>query len=412
MPSVTSAILATVSCFLLVGGAYGQPSFSFFSYIGEDFFNDNIPIEASGLDIAPDGSHLVVVSDDGKILFLNLNNYESGHCMVDLSDDDIINDRSDFEGVAIDTGIWDPNNMHAYVVHEGSDDDEPYLFKIEYEYDNNGSCSATVVNRTSLIGAIPCLEDSNGIESLGLKTKSSNSEPAVFFVGVQDTGKIYEITSAGLSNGPDYCYDAGLGVEDVSASSYDGKYLWSFIDDEDMIAVVDPTKYCTLAIYDMTPPANEEGLVIDIENSLMYVASDGQGDAPSHVAIYNFTYPEDLGECLDAGAESCSGFTVCGGTPSPSPNPATTPASTSTPANTSFPTFFPTSYPDDDDDSSGTPATIPTTYTPTSYPNDFPTSSPTYFEINFSGYDVGDDDGYDDDFSSSSSSSSYDVDRR
>ena len=34
-----------------------------------------------------------------------------------------------------------------------------------------------------------------------------------------DTGKVYEITSEGISNGSN-CYDGGLAVDDISASTY------------------------------------------------------------------------------------------------------------------------------------------------------------------------------------------------
>ena len=42
-----------------------------------------------------------------------------------------------------------------------------------------------------------------------------------------DTGKVYEITSEGISNG--VCYDGGLAVDDISASTYNihTKQLWS-----------------------------------------------------------------------------------------------------------------------------------------------------------------------------------------
>jgi hypothetical protein len=80
--------------------------------------------------------------------------------------------------------------MHAYVIHEGADNDEPYLYKISYEFDPDADppfCSASVVDSKSLYGAIPCLETSNGVESLGLKSASSSTDLAVFIVGVQNT---------------------------------------------------------------------------------------------------------------------------------------------------------------------------------------------------------------------------------
>eukprot|EP00581_Thalassiosira_minuscula_P008544 CAMPEP_0183703882 /NCGR_PEP_ID=MMETSP0737-20130205/1441_1 /TAXON_ID=385413 /ORGANISM="Thalassiosira miniscula, Strain CCMP1093" /LENGTH=422 /DNA_ID=CAMNT_0025930683 /DNA_START=142 /DNA_END=1410 /DNA_ORIENTATION=+ len=336
--------LATIASNLLLpllGTTRAQSTtpFRFYSFIGEDFFADNQPNEASGLDISPDGTHLVGVSDDGKIFFLNLLDYTSGHCMIDLSNNEVIDGDDDFEGVAIDTGSWTVDNKHAYVVHEGGEDDEPYLFKMQYEYDNDGDCSIKSIERTSLLGAIPCLTDSNGIESLGLKTPSSGSDnPAVFFAGVQDTGKVYEVTSDGWSNGPQACYDAGIGKEDVAATAYDGQYLWSFLADEDTLAVVDPIQYCTVAVYEMAIDMDQEGLVIDVDNRVMYAASDEQGDAPSLVAVYNLTYPEDIGECLGEydSIGLCTGFDVCEGTFPPTPAMVVPPAATTlaTPAAT------------------------------------------------------------------------------
>lgn len=217
--------------------------------------------------------------------------------------------------------------MHAYVVHEGADDDEPYLYKIQYEYNPLvGSCSASVVDSKSLYNAIPCLETSNGIESLGLKSASSLDDPAVFFVGIQDTGKIYEVTSEGLSNGQ-ICYDGGIGAEDISATTYISEYghIWSFTDDEDLITVVDVAKNCPVAAYELPSSLDEEGLAIDMENGLMYIVVDGQGDG-SVVSVYNLTYPseDDLDGCLDdteGGSSSsgyCGDFSLCGGASFPS----------------------------------------------------------------------------------------------
>lgn len=162
--------------------------------------------EASGMDIAPDGSHLVAVSDSGNLFFLNLADYTSGHCMVDLDYDSIVYgkiDRTDLEGVAIDPTKWKEDDKQAYVVFEGSDDEEPYLFKIKYEYEidatsGEATCSAHAVEgeEVSLVGAIPSLTTGNGIESLTY-IETTDDGITVFYTGVQDTGKLYKITSEG-----------------------------------------------------------------------------------------------------------------------------------------------------------------------------------------------------------------------
>lgn len=303
MPSITPATtLVIISRSLLYGRAYSQSPFSFFSNIVRDFLEDNTTIKASGLDIAPDGLHHGMMSDEGKLVFINLHTYDSKHCLVELHDDNATNNRSNFEGVTITSAIWDPSNMNTCVVHEDSKCNEPHMFKIKCEYYNNGNCDATVVESKSFLGAIPCLEEYDGIKSLRLKTASSATAPAVFFIGIQDTGKVHETTSKGFSNGPDTCYNAELGVEDVSASTYDGTHLWSFIDAKDTMVVVDPMQHCTVATYAATVPANEEYFAIDFKNSLMYVAIDKAGDAPGHIMAYNFTYLDDLGKYLGVGA--------------------------------------------------------------------------------------------------------------
>ena len=277
--------------------------FTFYSFIAEDFLRDERSNEASGAELSPDGTHLIVVSDNGKVFFLNLLDYTSGHCMVDLDDNDDIDDMTDFEGVAIDHNDWSPNNMQAYIVHEGSKDEEPYLFKIKYTYDSTlGTCSIDVIDSTSLYWALPCLTDSNGIESLTWKEGTTN--PAQFYAGLQDTGKLYEVSSDGTGNGR--CHDGGLGIDDLSASSYDGRYLWSFYGETGKIVVIDPERNdCTLATYDMPSEYDKEGLTLDKERGLAYVAVDETGgNNPSLVAVHNFTYPANLetATCIKSGS--------------------------------------------------------------------------------------------------------------
>jgi len=277
--------------------------FTFYSFIAEDFLRDERSNEASGAELSPDGSHLIVVSDNGKVFFLNLLDYTSGHCMVDLDKNDDIDGMTDFEGVAIDHNDWSPNNMQAYIVHEGNKDEEPYLFKIKYTYDSTlGTCSIDVIDSTSLYWALPCLTDSNGIESLTWKEGTTN--PAQFYAGLQDTGKLYEVSSDGTGNGR--CHDGGLGIDDLSASSYDGRYLWSFYGETGKIVVIDPERNdCTLATYDMPSEYDKEGLTLDKERGLAYVAVDETGgNNPSLVAVHNFTYPTNLetAACIKSGS--------------------------------------------------------------------------------------------------------------
>jgi len=288
-----------------------KPPISFKSFIGNQFFNDERSNEASGLALAPDKSHLIVVSDNGKIFFLNLLDYNSGHCVWE--NDDIFNDNTDFEGVAIVNTEWSQNDKIAYLVHEGGDDDRPYLYKIRYTYNPNlDSCSVELVESHSLRGALPCLTTSDGIESLTWKVGTSN--PAVFYVGIQDTGRVYDITSDGSSNG-DVCFESGIGRDDISGSYHDGTYLWSVFGEEGELAVIDPARGgCTLAVIDIPTQWDTEGLVIDFENDLMYLAVDEQGGSdPSIVAVYDFTYNVDNKECISnmMPRRSCTGFRLC-----------------------------------------------------------------------------------------------------
>ena len=75
--------------------------FVFSNYIAEEFFDDNDKIEASGMAIAPDQSHLIIVCDESRILFINLldpDNTDS-HCLVDkLDGKDMLEFGTDLEG--------------------------------------------------------------------------------------------------------------------------------------------------------------------------------------------------------------------------------------------------------------------------------------------------------------------------
>lgn len=127
----------------------------------------------------------------------------------------MFNDNTDFEGVAIVDTEWSRNNKIAYIVHEGGVDDRPYLYKVRYTFNSNlGSCSVQLIESHSLRGALPCLPTSDGIESLTWKVGTYN--PAVFYVGIEDTGRLYEITENGDSNG-DVCFDGGIGRDGISA---------------------------------------------------------------------------------------------------------------------------------------------------------------------------------------------------
>ena len=314
-------------------------SFTQYARIGEEFFEtdpDNEHDEASGMDIAPDGSHLVAVSDSGNLFFLNLNDYTSGHCMVDLDYDSVVNgkvDRTDLEGVAIDPTKWKVDDKEVYVVFEGSDDDdeEPYLFKIKYEYEIDASgeatCSAYAVDAVSLLGAIPSLTTGNGIESLTY-IETTDDDITVFYAGVQDTGKLYKITSEGNSYN-DCCYEPYQGKDDLSALNYDGTYLWAFYGDRDEIVMMMDTEngLCTVETYDI-PEADgwdKEGIVIDSTRNLMYMAVDETSDYPSIVAVYNMTYPDNpscdsstnIGRSCDA-SEVCRGASTTSSSPTQS----------------------------------------------------------------------------------------------
>ena len=128
----------------------------------------------------------------------------------------------------------------------------------------------SLVESHSLRGALPCLTTSDGIESLTWKVGTSN--PAVFYVGVEDTGRIYEITSDGNSNG-DVCFDGGMGRDGISSLVHDGTYLWSVFGEDSKLAVVDPDRGgCSLAVIHIpTQYWDTEGLVIDFENNLISV---------------------------------------------------------------------------------------------------------------------------------------------
>ena len=339
-------IILRIFCILHVNGADDEETmlpFTFSHYYANDFFYDNDKIEASGVAIAADSSHLVIVGDEKRIVFVNLLDDEN-HCVIkDL--DEVMDYGSDFEGVTIDTNAWSQDDKHIYVIHEGGLGERyeiPYLYKIRYEYDpdKEDSCSIEVVESISLNSALPCLTTDNGIESLTLKSPSTTTTPATFYVGIQDSGNLYEITSKGVPNSPN-CYDGGMAASDISASTYSIQHdhIWSRVESEESIAVINPTKDCTVGIYELLSEYDEEGLVIDFANGYMYLVTDGQGDG-STLAVFDFVYPTDIEDCM-VGEEgddenvqqfsasdsleegrSCDRFTVCDGTPfPPTPSP-------------------------------------------------------------------------------------------
>ena len=338
MSSTNKPVLKIANIILLLVNlatvSWSSLSFTQYARIGEEFFESDKSEhdEASGMDIAPDGSHLVAVSDSGNLFFINLRDYTSGHCMVDLDYDSVVNGkihRTDLEGIAIDPTKWEEDDKQAYVVFERSDDEEPYLFKIKYEYEIDASgeatCSAHAVDAVSLVGAIPSLTTSNGIESLTY-IKTIDDGISIFYAGVQDTGKLYKITSEGNSYN-DCCYEPYEGKDDLSALNYDGTYLWAFYGDRDEIVMMMDTEngLCTVETYDI-PEADgwdKEGIVVDSTRNLMYMAVDETSDYPSIVAVYNMTYP-DTPSCDSSSniGRSCDASLVCRGasTTSNSPN--------------------------------------------------------------------------------------------
>lgn len=296
----------------------------------------------------------MAVSDSGNLFFLNLlGDYTSGHCMVDLDYDSVVDGRTDLEGVAIDPTKWKDDDKEAYVVFEGSDDEEPYLFKIKYEYDidstsGEASCSAFAVDgeEVSLVGAIPSLTTGNGIESLTY-IETTDDGISVFYAGVQDTGKLYKITSEGSSYN-DCCYEPYEGKDDLSALNYDGTYLWAFYGDRDEIVMMMDTEngLCTVETYDI-PEADgwdKEGIVVDSTRNLMYMAVDETSNDPSIVAVYNMTYPDNP-SCSNIG-RSCGLFgDVCRGASTTSNSPTQSPSKAPSGSPSSNPTEVPTGSP-------------------------------------------------------------------
>ena len=308
-------VSSLLACFV-VGRASGQSIGQELGRIGEAFFAANPTLEASGLTTVPDSSHLVGVSDSGAIFFLGLGANAGKDCNVPLSIA-----ANNFEGVAIDPNLWSTaaaGDKVAYAVHEGSSTEAPYLHKISYTYVPGAgagvvTCTAEVIESINLYGALPCLPGGNGVESLAYKESSYGAEEGVgvFFVGLQDTGVVYEITSSGLANGPT-CYDGGLGgVDGISGSFYEEttEILWSVYDNQDSFVAINTTKDCSL-LAEGTLQTNEEGLAIDFATGNMYIASDeGNNNGPSFVSIHTWlssTSSDCCGDGVCEGSEDCS----------------------------------------------------------------------------------------------------------
>ena len=162
---IKSIVTITSLLSLLATAAAAVSPFAVYDLIGDTTFLSENP-EASGLVLVPDNSHLVGVTDSGRVFFVNLDDYSTGHCSIDATT--FITPNNNFEGIAIDTTEWSSaGDKYAYLIHEGGNTDEPYLHKIQYTYDSNsGQCSVTLVKSSTLFGALPCFDTSNGIESL------------------------------------------------------------------------------------------------------------------------------------------------------------------------------------------------------------------------------------------------------
>lgn len=116
---ILTTVISWSSFAIRVVDAQSQP-FSFFSLVAKQFLSNNpLTAEASGADVSPDGTHLVVCSDTGTLMFLNLEDYNTGHCVVDLKSNIAIGGNDDFEGVTIDRTSWTPGNKFIYLLYEG-----------------------------------------------------------------------------------------------------------------------------------------------------------------------------------------------------------------------------------------------------------------------------------------------------
>ena len=85
MSLITTSLLSTTIILSspLLAAAVINP-FTFYGLIGDTPFLNENP-EASGLALAPDSTHLAGVTDSGRIFFINLDDYTSGHCSVDVT---------------------------------------------------------------------------------------------------------------------------------------------------------------------------------------------------------------------------------------------------------------------------------------------------------------------------------------
>ena len=274
--------------------------------IGRELFRAYPHLEASGLVWLPHEHLLAGVSDTGDVFMVNPDN-EAEYYMAE----NVLgrgSELQDFEGVTFDPYLIETEDeSHIYVACE----QPPALLYITYQLPTDDAdhsfASIELANLAPLDEALPSnFEDNKGIESLTMYQWSTATTKAVFFVGLQDNGKIYQVDSDGqrvssadvISVGK----DADIDQRHVSGSHYEPSTdtLFLMYDKQNAIAAIEVASQRVLATF-RSRDTQEEGLAV--RGDRIYICSDESGNTPSFIAEHRWfpelpTPPSPLGEFM------------------------------------------------------------------------------------------------------------------
>ena len=262
--------------------------------IGRELFRAFPHLEASGLVWLPHEHLLAGVSDTGDVFMVNPDN-EAEYYMAE----NVLgrgSDLQDFEGVTFDPYLIEAEDKsHIYVACE----QPPALLYLTYRLptdDADHSFASIEISNTVLLDeALPSnFEDNKGIESLTMYQPSTATTKAVFFVGLQDNGSVYQVDSDGqrvssadvisVVNGDD------IDQRHVSGSHYEASTdtLFLMFDKQNSIAAIDVASQRILATF-RSRNTQEEGLAV--RGDRIYICSDEKGDTPSFISEHTW-FPE------------------------------------------------------------------------------------------------------------------------
>ena len=263
--------------------------------IGRRLFRAHPDIEASGLVWLPHEHLLAGVSDTGDVFMINPDDEREYYVAPKILGESADSDYHDFEGVTFDPYLIETeDDNHIYIACENP----PALLQLRYRLpkylDDHTFASVDLYDTAELDDALPSsFHEKKGIESLTLYKPSTATSKAVFFIGLQDNGSVYQVDSDGrlISSADIISVDNGdIDQRDVSGSHYDASTdtLFLVYDKQNAIAAVEVETNRVLATY-RTRDTQEEGIAV--RDDRIYICSDEAGDEPSFISEHAW-FPE------------------------------------------------------------------------------------------------------------------------